>query len=165
MAPVACGARAHGPHNAEKAYGTDYNAESKNQNTLISATWRGSHAGNKTFSASDPRCSISRETRATFDRTLAATVYVSIRSLFTEPAFLLRFTSACRFIYLNKPAGSRVSPGVFICAAKWPFSGRGGQVDHCSNQTPASSLPLDTPRRRATSITRAFERFLILFDD
>ena len=45
-----------------------------------------------------------------FRRTLAATVYVSIRSLFTKLAFLLRFTSACRFIYLNKPAGSRVSP-------------------------------------------------------
>lgn len=154
-------ARVHTIRTMRRRLTTDYNAESKNQNTLISATWLGSHAGNKTFSASAPRARY-RET-STFGDT-CGTVYVQIRSLFIRPPF---YNHPRRFIYLDKPSGNRVSLCEFICAAKWPFNELVGQVDHCPiriESNACASVCLST-RYNETRVyrTQAFERFPILF--
>lgn len=92
-------ARVHTIRTMRRRLTTDYNAESKNQNTLISATWLGSRAGNKTFSASAPRARY-RET-STFGDT-CGTVYVRIRSLFIRPPFSITIPVAL-FIWISRP--------------------------------------------------------------
>lgn len=122
-----------------------YNTKSKNQNTLISATWRRiARAANKTFSPT-PRCIY---TRVLLSTTLAAPFkFQYVLHLPVRPSVRARMRNH-PFIYLNKPCSVAVfSLCEFIRWVKWVLNGDGRAgwtgrplFDLESNQTQQSPL-------------------------
>lgn len=110
-------------YNGEKAY-SQYNTKSKNQNTLISDTWQGSHAGNEIRPA--PSCVLSALTRSRLIlRALIWGHFSTIYLYYFPPQFFNRHYVYLNFLFLLLPEDKqtllRVLISLWIIIQEWSY--------------------------------------------